>query len=420
METRRGEKLFQLSKKETHLTCLPIIEKFQHTKLPLLKEVISLVYKRTEKGYTFESAVKHISQLVEKHWTDRNIYTYSHQAVMKKLNKHLKEYRYLSKVDTRRQGESFIKRCNAMNTLLDSLFDIFCHDKNRLKKLEQQHGIPMQKEEYEFLNNMRGDRSYVCDKVDVLYHKEQDEKLRKLEKKKMIQSSNFETVSFEEDVDDDAGIIDTENPYEHTEEQSPVAKKKLKFVDTSTPIATISTRTSASKVGCHIKDVPSGGIHVRTSKNAVLSEIYHACADMDGEGFSLREIQVALKVVANTIFKTEWKIPEEKDRISKYDHENEEPEQEPKETIIDSNTLPTRSAIRKKLKQMQAYSLGLIANEINSSETKVDIITHATDSTTRKHVGTFAPSGLHINRDKYLPLPTLQITSETTEIYYFF
>jgi len=63
--------------------------------------------------------------------------------------------------------------------------------------------------------------------------------------------------------------------------------------------------------------------------------------------------------------------------------------------------LSTRSAIRKKLKQMQTYSLGLIANEINSSETKGDIITHATDSATRMHVGTFAPSGLHINRDIY-------------------
>jgi len=60
MDTRSGEKLVQLSKKEMHLTCLPIIEKFQHTKLSLLKEVISLVYKRTEEGYTFESAVKHL------------------------------------------------------------------------------------------------------------------------------------------------------------------------------------------------------------------------------------------------------------------------------------------------------------------------------------------------------------------------
>lgn len=38
-----------------------------------------------------------------------------------------------------------------------------------------------------------------------------------------------------------------------------------------------------------------------------------------------------------------------------------------------------------------------------------------TDSTTRKKVGSFAPQGLHINRESYLPLPTLQLGSETTK-----
>ena len=42
-----------------------------------------------------------------------------------------------------------------------------------------------------------------------------------------------------------------------------------------------------------------------------------------------------------------------------------------------------------------------------------DVITHATDSTTRKKAGSFAPKGLHINKETYLPLPTLQLASET-------
>ena len=42
-------------------------------------------------------------------------------------------------------------------------------------------------------------------------------------------------------------------------------------------------------------------------------------------------------------------------------------------------------------------------------------MTHATDSTTRKKVGCFAPQGLHINADTYIPLPTLQLGSETTK-----
>ena len=72
------------------------------------------------------------------------------------------------------------------------------------------------------------------------------------------------------------------------------------------------------------------------------------------------------------------------------------------------------SAIRKKLKQIQAYSLGLIFDEIMKADNGGAVITHATDSTTRKKVGCFSPSGLHFNRDTYLPLPTLQLSSETT------
>ena len=42
-----------------------------------------------------------------------------------------------------------------------------------------------------------------------------------------------------------------------------------------------------------------------------------------------------------------------------------------------------------------------------------DIIIHVTDLTTRKLFGTFQPSGLHMNRDKYLPSITLEVSSET-------
>ena len=77
--------------------------------------------------------------------------------------------------------------------------------------------------------------------------------------------------------------------------------------------------------------------------------------------------------------------------------------------------MPTRNTIRKKLKRVHAYSLGLISDEIMMADRDGAVITHATDSTTRKKVGCFSPSGLHVNRDTYLPLPTLQISSETTE-----
>ena len=130
-------------------------------------------------------------------------------------------------------------------------------------------------------------------------------------------------------------------------------------------------------------------IYHQQQVQGISSDIYHAFAELDGEGFSLRELQIALKVIGNRIFKTEWKIPKENDRTSKYDDEEEEDEET---SLIDSDTLPTLSAIRKKLKQMHAYSLGLIAERIVEAKGDGDIVTHATDATTN-----FAPSDLLIN-----------------------
>ena len=77
--------------------------------------------------------------------------------------------------------------------------------------------------------------------------------------------------------------------------------------------------------------------------------------------------------------------------------------------LTDSDTLPIRSTIRKKLKQIHALSLRLIANRLVEGKSEGSLLTHA-----RKHVGSFTPAGVHVNRDEYLPLPTLNISSETT------
>ena len=72
------------------------------------------------------------------------------------------------------------------------------------------------------------------------------------------------------------------------------------------------------------------------------------------------------------------------------------------EKTFDNDTLPARSTIRKKLKQIHAHSLSLIADRIINSNEDGSTLTHATNSTTRTSVGSFALAGVHINRDEYL------------------
>ena len=117
---------------------------------------------------------------------------------------------------------------------------------------------------------------------------------------------------------------------------------------------------------------------------------------MDGEGLSLRDGLVAMHSIGNRVFKQKWKLPKEKDPRSKYDDSEEDDD-------------PTRKAIRNNLKKMEASSLKLVADRLMKTKNEDVLVTHATDSTTRKRVGYFAPKGLHINRDIYLPLSTLSL-----------
>ena len=127
-------------------------------------------------------------------------------------------------------------------------------------------------------------------------------------------------------------------------------------------------------------------------------------AELDGYNFSYKDSQIAIMVVGNTLFGRNWKLPDKNDS-----------DEEDQETTFDIDTLPTIRNIRTMLNNIQAYSMKLVGDKIIEANSEGATITHATDATTRKIVGTFAPAGLHINKEEYLPLPTLQLSSETTE-----
>ena len=80
-----------------------------------------------------------------------------------------------------------------------------------------------------------------------------------------------------------------------------------------------------------------------------------------------------MTVVLNRLFNQEWKVSCEKHRDSKYNEASD------KGKLINSFILPPRSTIRSKLKQIQAYSLGLVVNEIVNTDATGAETTHSTD-----------------------------------------
>ena len=142
--------------------------------------------------------------------------------------------------------------------------------------------------------------------------------------------------------------------------------------------------------------------HVRISMNSVHNAIYETSDEFDGHNVLYYESQIARSLIVN------GKFPSRKYKYKKVVVDDSV------ENITDQDTLSTRSTARKKLNQTNVMSLNLVADRLVEAKSEEATLTHVTDSTTRKHVGSLAPAGIHVNTDEYIPLPTLNIASEIT------
>ena len=83
--------------------------------------------------------------------------------------------------------------------------------------------------------------------------------------------------------------------------------------------------------------------HIRNSSKLVKDEFYQCCAELEGEGFSWREMQIAHKIIGKWMFKRNWRIP---DKTNEKDSE----EDENKSNVINDDIIPTQGQQRTKFK----------------------------------------------------------------------
>ena len=111
--------------------------------------------------------------------------------------------------------------------------------------------------------------------------------------------------------------------------------------------------------------------HIRLSERKVKDEFYTTCGALSGEGLSLQESITAVLTVGNGLFGRQWK---------KYDE---------KEDSFDIDTAPKKDHLLEKLMQMEAQSLSMVVEEIRKGKEEGHMLTHASDSTTKRGVGQF-------------------------------
>ena len=412
MPNTRKDQLSLDHQKHSQLGEVLQISEFKKHKLPTNREVIGRIYDIVDKeiNVSFPQAVSRIAQELYVHWTDRNVYPVSFKTIKNRVTQLLDGtskdpgYRKVKSIaESKRHTPSYSSHCRRLNGILDNLFDIFCEDKDQRKKMETNHS-EMQESDWEFLRAMRtpGQPAYCLqdDKLTQAELKRKCEQERRNAARLQRQNISFGTDDgcslIEDEKEDDCDRFADDAPYE------PTITSPSSFTSPSTRYTRRKSPTAMST------PQPS---YVRASDRKVRDDIYHTYAELVGGGLSIREASFAMKTVAK-LFGCNWVIPDE--HASKYDQDAES------ETAQDDNsdmkyTLPTEKAIRSNLDLIHAYSLKLTADNVMKKKSEGAVVTHATDGTTRKTVGGFAVSGVHLDRDTVLPLPILNTSSETTD-----
>ena len=83
------------------------------------------------------------------------------------------------------------------------------------------------------------------------------------------------------------------------------------------------------------------------------------------------------------------------------------------EESFDIDTLPHERNMRTVAHQIEAQGMSCLVKELRKAK-EGRMITHSTDSTTKKGIGQFAASGIHIGRNVPFPLPLITLCGEST------
>ena len=393
--------------------------------LPSYGDVIGGIRHMVDRNTSKEESVKFVSETLIKHWSDRNVYPQHVIKVSKTLGDDYKEFVSVRKLiirSDRPPTQQSISRYEVLRDRRDLLYDIFGdleneskHNKKQMKErihqLESASGVTMSANEYAFLESQRNAEiprhlKLQCipsqENINPVWANKQQDRLQK-------RLAYEETVREETESctistwDDDCSAYDTDESDMSTETET-----TFEPTTSTTTTSASSKRKRRQYLPCdpNMDDgLPEEMRYVRNSERDVREEIYLAATDLIGIGLSPREALKAIEIVSNRCFGRQFhQLP---DDMGKSEAKTLEP--------IDQNTLPDERSVRDMAERVEAQGLAAEAKEVMARSKEGDIITHAGDSTTKRHVGKFYVSGLHVNKEEPLPLPTVPVAGEARE-----
>ena len=389
--------------------------------LPTLAEIIGAIRSKVTRHFSAEKATGLISEILIAHWIDRNILPKWASVVQTLLLSEYNEFMAVRKlINKGNPTEATILRYNELKDVKDKVLDISTgHSKTNIKvakqrveHLQSELGVRMSSDEFKYLESQLSDiprnQKMVCfpkkNQIDPVWADQQErkEKLSTYQEKQKRDAADLfavQTTSTESDEDDYFGDPDYDECISEVEvRQEPLDQE------------TVSGRRRRQYQPIPEREddmLPMEMRHVRHSEKVVRDEIYLATTDLIGIGLSPNEALSAVEIVSNRCFGRNFHRSKAPPDIKESDWVPLEP--------INQNTLPNERSVRDMAERIECQGLSAETKEIQTRSRAGDTITHQGDSTTKKWVGKFYVSGIQINRDLCLPLPTVPVAGESRE-----
>lgn len=373
---------------------------FRNGLLPTKKDIIQNMMYLTrparpgKRQVSKEEASGILAEVLLEHWLFCNLYTVTTKRIKLHILNLYAEFMYLNKMLGQRTGDSYKIKAKAFNDNCDKLFDVFCDDSDTRRKLEENFGVKMKAEEWQFLEDQRGPRKMFCeDFVDKKWEKTMLRRRRDIDALESLRQSSAPEVDQSEAAAMEIGSSESETgESDVSQELYYIEGRNTNDSNDSDDLEKDSKRRCLSMTKTSgFKEIHK---HIRTSDRNVRPEFYET-VDKLKSAYHMTEPQAEAAVVevGNKMFGRDFKYHKEHAKI-------------------DLDTLPAPSCVRLAAKSIEAQALDRIVNEIMSAKEKGKVITYSDDGSKKQGVGSFMVQGVTID-GKYRALPTLPISTES-------
>ena len=404
----------------------PMCEKFQPpTKLPNLKSVLGRMRHLCgggKRNMNVNQAVDEVAKAVYCKYYHDNVCCITIRGISKKIRK---EYDVMLKgkygLSRGREGKD-VEQLKEQLLRKDKIFEVFLDpekeaDKEKIRRCQDEWGVKMTDVEIRYLEDQRSERKMECnDGVDPVWFR------AIMRRQRMRELQDQEYLRQREEAFAGKSLSEIDSYLESTGEL-PLPSSPNTSVDTPQKVAPPPRverereQQPAKKRKLYVEEgeeesgtLPEQYRHIRSSERKVRKlslimmrfemqvrhEVYQTYAALSGQGLSLEESSSAIELVGNGLFGRKWSKAVGKESFGK-------------------NTLPDKRNVIEALRQIEAQSLSLLVEDMRRGKEEGHMITLASDSTTRRQVGKFMGSGVHIGKEASIPLPLLGIGSETKE-----